>query len=298
MTTPTLSVIVPVKSLPPDLHDQELLWSSGSSRSTNQSIESLVIVDGEADASAGLVIAAAEGIGVTRVVTLGCSVGPGGARNVGLDRALGDFVCFLDADDLADRDDLLAACALASGTNADLVALGFEEVDGISGARRTSIPGCNATFSDLLVKRVGVWRFLFRRSFLVQWGIRFPQLRYGEDLLFLLTLMESEPKLATLDSVAYTHRLHREGLSGLDRSSAELKHVLARLLELSKSGYSSDVRTVALTWATRVAYTNFARLAQAAPSMLATTTWQLMHRPRVAKELLQTELAHRRMTAS
>jgi len=81
---------------------------------TYEPLETIVIDDGSVDATAS--IASASGAMVLRVQ----GAGPGGARNAGLARARGEFIQFLDADDLLATGKIARQVAVLRASGADV----------------------------------------------------------------------------------------------------------------------------------------------------------------------------------
>lgn len=117
-----------------------------------------------------------------RVVSIGewpHEMGAGPARNKGMDRAQGEYLVFVDADDTVDPD---AFVDLRDAT-ADIVtclppqgAFDFDERD--SAVRARSL---RATFSPI-VGNLLVWNAAYRRGTMGEW--RFPNLKNHEDLVW------------------------------------------------------------------------------------------------------------------
>src|SRR5262245_3384912 len=95
--SPLVSVIIPCKNAAP--------WLKSAIDScldqTWQNIEIIVVDNGSTDES----VMVARSYHDTAIKVLECTrKGASAARNFGLERARGDFVQFLDADDILDRD--------------------------------------------------------------------------------------------------------------------------------------------------------------------------------------------------
>src|SRR5215471_16563158 len=114
---PLVSVVIPFKNAAPWLADA----IESALAQTWSELEVILVDNGSSDASLEI----AQRHESPRVALLACPrAGASAARNVGVDKARGDFIQFLDADDVLDRDKIriqmerLArgpALALASG---------------------------------------------------------------------------------------------------------------------------------------------------------------------------------------
>jgi glycosyltransferase involved in cell wall biosynthesis len=115
----------------------------------------------------------------------------GGARNLGIEAASGEYIAFVDCDDWMAPGMLERLYLKAKGTGADIVDCDFVRTDGLSFEPKVSLrPECTGAMD--LDKRRGamldggaLWTKLYRRSLLIDNAVRFPEGVAYEDLLFL-----------------------------------------------------------------------------------------------------------------
>lgn len=116
MSNPKVSVIIPVYNTEKYINDSVLAIQN----QTLRDIEIIVIDDGSTDSSAWLIGSLAakdERIKLFTQENHGQSV----ARNSGLDRATGEFVYFMDSDDLLEPNTLLACYDKCVSQNLQLI---------------------------------------------------------------------------------------------------------------------------------------------------------------------------------
>ena len=182
-------------------------------------IEIICVDDGSTDASAGVISKYASCD--ERMVSLktATNLGPGGARNLGLARASGEFLQFTDADDLLPRDALRTLYELARTTGAPVVrgSLGnlSAGVEGVWSSDDQTMPD-RRCFSLEEERKLWVPYFhvcyLYRRQFLVEHNIQYPRLRCGEDPIFLAACLLRAPMLSTSSAVTYISRRDASGI--------------------------------------------------------------------------------------
>lgn len=143
-----------------------------------------------------------------RALRIAPSGWPSRPRNVGIAEARGEFVLFMDHDDVLYPDSLRAAHQLGTASGADVV--NAKEI-------RTRQPrwGLAAFAADLSDARDLPLRGLlpmtphklYRRQFLLEHHIRFPEAprHLWEDLFFNVDVVRHDPKVAVLSSVAFYH---------------------------------------------------------------------------------------------
>ncbi|MEF9903829.1 glycosyltransferase family 2 protein [Streptomyces sp. P9-A2] len=153
-----------------------------------QRIEVVAVDDGSTDGTGEYLEEFAERAPLrVTVLRQANSGGPSGPRNVGLDRARGRYVFFLDADDRLGPEALERMVAMADRAGTDVVLGRIEGVD--RGApksmfgrtvERTDVHSSNIMYTLSAQK-------LFRRALLDRHGIRFDESLYtGEDALFTM----------------------------------------------------------------------------------------------------------------
>ncbi len=128
------------------------------------------------------------------VVALPENQGPSHARNRGMERARGEWIAFLDADDLWEPDHLESLLERAAETGASVVYSGLIVRDAITGRQlgesdlheHTDIPEALYRTSFIMPSQA-----MMRRS-LLERGARFDErIRHGEDADFWIQLAEA-----------------------------------------------------------------------------------------------------------
>jgi len=200
--SPQVSVIVPFYNAAGFLRQ----CTDSLARQTMGDIEILLVDDGSTDQSRTI----AEGIAAEdrRIAVLEQThIGPGAARNRGLEAARAPYVTFVDSDDEITMDGCEAMLRRAVESRVDIV------VAKMHTWRRPALPS-RLRFPATAIRGLYTGRIsmtacakLYRRSFLEAHGIRFPPTIYIEDRHFLLQCLIAGALLAPLEQVVYRRHL-------------------------------------------------------------------------------------------
>lgn len=149
--------------------------------------------------------------------------GAGGARNLGMEYAHGEYLLFLDSDDFFERTMIEEAYSCATINNSELVIFNAYTFDMLtkteklaSGAINKGILGnCefitkdNGDFKFLFQTTWGgVWNILFSRSFIENKCIRFQEMRYTDDMFFAYISLAEANKISILDKPFVHYRIN------------------------------------------------------------------------------------------
>ena len=223
---PRVSVVVPVYNV--EMYLPQCIDSIRAQ--TLEDIEIVCVDDGSTDRS-GAILALYAQLDERVVVVSKSNAGVSSARNDGIDRARGDIICFVDADDVLTP----KAC--------ETVARAFDEHDvDIVKFSATPFPACCSNpwiddtltlpdkifegYSDDLVfsehSRPFPWNGAYRAAFLRESGVRFPAgIALGEDQVFCFAALARARGTALLSARLYRYRLSRTD-SAMARAAQDL----------------------------------------------------------------------------
>jgi glycosyltransferase involved in cell wall biosynthesis len=181
-----------------------------------QNFEVIMVNDGSSDSSPAICEEYVSKDGRFKLVHQ-LNQGFGAARNTGLQHASGEFVYFMDSDDLIEPELFTDVMKAFEEFPYDTVFFGFTKIYQQSGKSFAMIPpsyNCKNAESTregirhMLFKGFGfgVWQQLFRREFLVASNARFPTLKREADVAFLLGLYQQLRSFKTLPKIYYLYQ--------------------------------------------------------------------------------------------
>lgn len=201
--------------------------------------EVVIIDDGSSDASLALLedyAALHKNVVLIRQENRGAGV----ARNVGLERACGEYVVFVDADDEFSPIYLSNVYAKAAQENADIVVHGVTVLaDGVSVesypavCRSPQFKGRNVFSWRDAPKRVlslsgthATWSRMYRRDFLLENGLLYPEITTNSDWPFSVLAIYYAERIAWLSEAPYVH------IRRLDNNSITARKRTAHMLDV------------------------------------------------------------------
>ena len=184
----------------------------------NQTIDSyeiIVVNDGSTDGTLDILESYQENYPHLRVITKE-NGGPSAARNVALEYASGEFVYFLDADDVVEVDALEVMYETAKEKKADLV---IAKYDIFNQYKTIQVNDLNEM---LLLDRIekydpqilwtfSLWNKLFKREIIEKNNLRFPPISYSEDGVFTMNFVFCTKCITGLNKVVLHYRRMLDG---------------------------------------------------------------------------------------
>ena len=198
---------------------------------TLKEMEFIFVCDGSPDGSLSLLREAEKEDARVRVIAFGENRGVSAARNAGLDAATGEYIGFCDGDDwvLPEMYETLYRAAVSHDADISFcrvfkdypdrqenVPLGFENGTRFDARaiRETLVPAMLAreTDSDELPLSGYTPRNLFVRELAARHRFR-PEIRYAEDLLFIVECALDARAAVAVDEAYYHYRFHAGGVT-------------------------------------------------------------------------------------
>jgi len=240
MTVP-VSIVIPVFNKVRFL--EECVQSAIAQRGVG--VEVICIDDASTDGSADLLDDLCRGRAGVRLARNAQNLGPGAARNRGISLATGEFVRFLDADDLLPPDSSAVLYESAIRHSADLVRgslLIFRDPDRTKVQSLVTTAGERQTrFADDSSLWIPWWHtsYLISLRLLRRHRLRYPELRRGEDPVFMASVLLKAESISLVEEVVYNYRKYPKSTGS---GAASFEDVLATLehAEMVKSLYCAE----------------------------------------------------------
>lgn len=173
---------------------------------THQNLELLVVNDASTDGTAAVVRSLAAGEGRIRLLCQPENTGVAEARNRALGEAAGDYIAFLDADDLWEPEKLARQLAYMQTHDVDLVCTAYQGMDAQGRPGKPyHIPSGRIGYRDLLKENtIGCSTVLARAKALR--GYRFEGKYAHEDYRLWLELLRSGLTVHGIDELLVRYR--------------------------------------------------------------------------------------------
>ena len=193
-STDLISVIVPIHNTVSYLHDCIV----SIVKQTYENIEIICVDDHSDDETARALDKESRRDKRIRIIRLDENLGAGEARNTGMRRANGDYLMFLDSDDLYEPEMIEILHDTISKNNADICVCSFDCFDGLTGEplyefRPKTVKGMTGGCfklsqlgeDGLTIYNTAPWNKIFRKQYLDDKKLFFQSLSSSNDVSFV-----------------------------------------------------------------------------------------------------------------
>jgi len=235
MPVPRISVVVPF------YNNEDLLGDCLTSiaAQTCTDLQVIMVDDGSTDGSAAIASAQASADPRFRLIRVP-NGGPGSARNRGVAAATGEFLAFVDADDMLPPDAYATMLPVLQRSGSDFVtgAVRRLSADGLadSGLHARAIKarrlGTQISRTPELFYDISVFNKLFRRSFWDGCGLTFPEGMLWEDLVAMTRAHVLASAVDVITEPVYYWRDRDKGAPSITQSRTDIRNLRDRITAL------------------------------------------------------------------
>ncbi len=223
-----------------DVEDYLVSCLESIAAQTFTALDVVLVDDGSTDRSGELADDFAAGRESWRVLHVE-NGGLGRARNIGLDAADGEYVTFVDSDDVVPRDAYELMMHAIEGSGSDIVSGGVLRYDGAhtrpSGLHRRAVPetrmATHVRQMPSLLYDTTAWNKIFRRPFLLDHGLRFPEGVYYEDIPLTVPAHFLARSVDLIQEPVYLWRERQTTEQSITQRRSESRNLVDRMAAVS-----------------------------------------------------------------
>lgn len=215
-----LSIVVPVHTIP---SGEGLSALASWSRDIPEECELILSLDLDRD-DRSLIDWCEQYIPSRKKIVQQLNRNPGDTRNIGMKLATGDWVAFVDSDDIFNPNNALTAIEHL-GESSDLIICRYQTIDLNYNLIRESK---NLSRLSELTVNLGFWRCLYRSTVVA--STAFPSLRMAEDQIFFSRFMSLNPRVNFSNETIYKYVVGGDQqLTRIDSSKEDLRTAISIL---------------------------------------------------------------------
>lgn len=180
--------------------------------------------------------------------------GQGSARNIGIVKAKGEYISFVDSDDFVEKDMYKKLYNKAKENNYDIVVCGNYNVSEDYQNKNIDafINNYNTDLENIFFGKMAVWNKIYKRDILIKNKLEFKEKVWYEDLAFTLKAIMNSNTFAFIDEPLYDY-LIREG-STMNNSNVKrnleileaFNDILSYIQHNKKEEYFSKIEFLAI----------------------------------------------------
>jgi glycosyltransferase involved in cell wall biosynthesis len=230
MNEPRISVIIPTRNMGRFLGD-----AIGSIMRQGTRVHEILIIDSHSSDGTEAIAGRLRENGAPIRFIQTDTTSPGAARNVGLAEAKGEFIGFLDADDLWPQDKLRRQLARMDQTPKLEVVSGFVQYFDLLDAQKLA-PAENSRIETIFHVHLGAC--LFRKSAFEKIGVFDEAFIYSEDVDLQFRIREQRIGFAIMRAVTLYYRRHADSMMTRNHPNKKLDfhRAIARSLVRRRAG--------------------------------------------------------------
>lgn len=168
----------------------------------------------------------------------------GGARNTGIDIAVGEYIWCVDSDDYIKQNCLGKLLTFLGQSELEILLFNYDAIDNeiemqsievidtfVNSRVSTGLEFIEENFDNSLSKLAIVWFQVYNRCFLINSNIRFPEILLGEDAIFSWKALLSAKRVQSIANRLYVYRRNNFSLT---RSSITAERLFARSFQFAE----------------------------------------------------------------
>lgn len=169
----------------------------------------------------------------------------GGARNTGLKYAKGEYIWFVDSDDMIKPNSLGLILKYVTSNNLDFLHFGWDEFNDVNLIESEKIQSTNIlTGTELFFNErflwwknhITAWCKVYKKSFLIENDIQFAEHIMYEDNDYALKVYSSAKRCMHISENLYLYRVNNDSITRINYNSQHILYWLLlnkRLIELN-----------------------------------------------------------------